>query len=245
VADYITVADLKTNMGITSSDYDALLLSAIGAASESINSYCGRTFDAATGTETAKVFYVDDPGEIVTGDFIISDAGALVVADDANGDGTFENTWTADSLTATRSFEAWPRQPEAGWPYRRVVTINGSFPTGPRRVQVTADWGWTATPDAIIMACQLAARRIAIPLLADAGADVAGVVKSVKLEGSDAVVYSDGVAGAGGVLHAPRAGALSIEAIALIEKYRTSEVIAVGQEDLRRVTTPDTVGGAV
>ena len=243
MGDYVTLSALKTNMGITTTDWDALLQTAISAASQTIDGFCGRTFDAADGTETAKTFHVDDPHEIVVGDFIISEPSEFIVADDSNGDGTFENVWTQDDLQAVRSFEPWPRNPQTGWPYRRLIALNGVFPTGSRRLRVTADWGWAAIPDPVVLAAQLTARRLALPLLADAGAPVSGAVSEVSLEGSDSVKYAASVSGqTGGDSAAMAAGALGIESKAILSPYMVVDVAAVGQEDTLVLRSPDTAG---
>lgn len=77
---------------------------------------------------------------------------------DQNGDGLF----TDETALAATDYELWPLNAALGpepSPYTAVVipvwSTVGGFPAG-ARVQVTAQWGWPAVPEAIMRAtCQI------------------------------------------------------------------------------------------
>jgi len=59
----VTLADMKTRLGISDNSQDAFLTSEINIMTEAINSYCGRVFEQGSYVQT---FYSDDYENLVT-----------------------------------------------------------------------------------------------------------------------------------------------------------------------------------
>jgi len=148
---YALLEDVKGAMRITDADEDITVEAVIEAASRLIDAYCDRSFTPATGTPTARTFVADNCGLCRVDDF--QTTTGLVVKTDGTGDGTFDLTWSSsdfqlEPLNGRRSGQAWP--------YHTIRAVGShDFPTvgarwsGQALVEVTADWGWTATPDAV------------------------------------------------------------------------------------------------
>lgn len=155
---YVTLAQLKTRLGVTDAADDALFTAAVDAATEGINHACGRDFQKAT-VATARRYRPTGAMLVITHDFH-AEAG-LVVKTDEDDDGTFETTLTASA------YELEPIDGivsgQAGWPWWKVRLVDGTvFPRGRRHtVQVTAQWGWAAVPDSIINAAYVLAEDLA------------------------------------------------------------------------------------
>lgn len=161
---YAALALLKTRLGITDTNDDASLTSALDAASQTISGYCGRQFNAA-GSATARVYYPDSPYTCTVDD--ISTITGLLVKGDYGNDGTFEITWAATdySLEPLNGIMGG----DAGWPYWRIRAVGSYlFPIWyvpvnayPRpSVQITANWGWATVPGAVAQACLVLAEEI-------------------------------------------------------------------------------------
>ena len=161
---YITQNDLKTFVGIPTGDSvdDDLLDNAINGASRQIDAFCGRKFyadDNATSREYFKRYYyclyVDD----------MSDTTGLVIKQDDNDDGTYETTVPDTEYIlfplngVVNGIEGSPfyiiqllSDGEYEWP--RSVTSNRPY------AQVTAKWGYAATPEPIKYACKMLASEL-------------------------------------------------------------------------------------
>lgn len=159
---YATLDDFKNYLfpaGNAGDDEDTMIESAIEAASRAIDAYCGRRFYTDT-TATARVYNATDPLYLSVDDF--STTTGLVVATDTGDNGTYDLTWTlntdylADPPNGTQGGLS-------GLPYTAIQAVyTRRFPiTGLRpRVQITARWGWAATPDPVAQACLIKAARI-------------------------------------------------------------------------------------
>ena len=159
---YATADQLKAylNEPALEDRYDALFDRAINAATDKITDYCDLLFEKANSgdAKTAKQFQGSGHGRIYIRDFYVPDGDTLsdvTVEVDWTDDGTHETT-----LTYLTEWIAGPSDQRAGYPYYYLEHVNGrAWPTGARpRVQVTAAWGWAATPSLVEDVClQMAA----------------------------------------------------------------------------------------
>lgn len=163
MTDYITVSELADYLNIDDADDDNALQAAITSASSGIDAWCGRNFGTDT-SATARTFRCTDPYVATVDDFW--DTASLIVKTDMGDNGTYNETWTV-----TRDYVIEPLNGVVdgipGWPYYRISALGSFyFPTtsmgsGRRpRLQVTAKWGWAATPDAVIQATKIKAARL-------------------------------------------------------------------------------------
>jgi hypothetical protein len=153
---YITPATLKPYLGIDDTDDDTLLTSACTVASDWINRHCARQFNKTT-SATARVYRAEDPCELYVHDFhTVTD---LVVKIDTADNGTYDTTLAASDYLL-EPFDGIESQ-MTGFPYRTIRAVgNYRFPIsnmGRPRVQVTAQWGWTAIPESVTLAAKLVA----------------------------------------------------------------------------------------
>ena len=143
---YITLAGLKTYLGIPDSVEDSLLEQIIESASRSIDRIANRRFylDSSASartyrpTNTMRVI-VDDIGSLI----------GLVLKTDPDDAGNYDTT-----LTINTDFIVEPTNALAqGRPVNYLTVVSSSaftIPTNARPVvQVTAKWGWPSVPDDI------------------------------------------------------------------------------------------------
>lgn len=147
---YASLDQLKSALGITTTDDDALLLTALDGASRFIDEQCGRTFTKTTsemrtfrGTGFSPVLRIDDAVSVSQ------------VATVASG---------VTTVLESVAYALDPPQPRPGWPYERLRITGGGVPGGwwpalPSVVQVTAVWGWPAVPADITVVCLSVAAR--------------------------------------------------------------------------------------
>lgn len=148
---YLTLTQLKTAIGETTSDHDADYERAIEAASRQIDEFRGDQFWLEA-VPTPRIFRPDHPDLLWTGDFA-STTGLTVETDD-DGDGIYETMWDPDE------WQAEPLRRLNGRPFDRLVAIGArEFPPFYARasVRVTARWGWPQVPQAVVQACQILA----------------------------------------------------------------------------------------
>lgn len=155
---YASEAELREHMGDTASALDQQVVErAVEAASRAIDRHCGRWFyqEAAT---SVRYYRPDDAYTAWVND--ISTTTGLVIKTDTTDDGTYATTW------ATTDYQLEPLnvdvvgsgttvQPYAWW---RIVGIDRyTYPQSSRRhtLQVTAQFGWSAVPDDVQLACLL------------------------------------------------------------------------------------------
>ncbi|WP_433519045.1 phage head-tail connector protein [Nonomuraea sp. CA-143628] len=152
--EYATLADLKTQVGITDTARDALLNNALAAASRAIDKKTGRRFwlDDTAVQRTFNPFgrtVRDERGELL----LIDDIGTLT--------GLLVETGSGSSWTAATSYETAPdnalldEQAITG-----LLLPAGSWGTTMTRVRITARWGWPTVPDEIMQATLLQAGRL-------------------------------------------------------------------------------------
>lgn len=141
---YVTTANLKVYLGITTNTDDTLLGTLIDQAQAAIDAYTGRTFEhAATGT--ARYF---DAEADVDGRTLWLDKDLCSITSVVNGDGV--TLTTADYVT----------EPRNDTPYNRLTLKASSsyvwtYTTTPENaITITGKWAYSATaPNAIILAC--------------------------------------------------------------------------------------------
>jgi hypothetical protein len=151
---YAATADFKQWLGIADSVDDALLATVLDQASRDIDNYCGRVFNQSTAA-TARYYTAPRSDELLIADCVSLSA----VATDADGDRTYEDTWTATD------YDLLPENAAAdSEPYTTIAVAPGgdySFPVGVRKgVKLTGVWGWPAVPGAVKQACLLRAAWI-------------------------------------------------------------------------------------
>jgi hypothetical protein len=153
---YITLAELKTRLGISDTVDDTLLTGATIAASRGIDGVTHRQFNKS-GTATARVFEVDHPHEVVVHDFHTT-TGLVVAVDD--GSGSYATTWDAADYQVEPLNGLMDSKP---WVYEWITAVGSrTFPRLRRAaVRVTADWGWAAVPGDIKEATFVLAEDIA------------------------------------------------------------------------------------
>lgn len=155
---YTTLVKLKAVLTLAQTTHDADLERAVESASRAVDAYTGRRFYQDS-TATAYYFSAEDPYLIPVID--ISTATGLVIEADHNGDGTFENTFTVDSFTATYGYRLMPRRPLTGHPWTALKAISGSFPVGvDGGIKITVKAGWAAVPAEVEQATILQAARL-------------------------------------------------------------------------------------
>ena len=140
---YATTAEFKQWLGIADSVDDALLATVLDQASRDIDNYCGRVFNQSTAA-TARYYTARRSDELLIADCVSLSA----VATDADGDRTYEDTWTATD------YDLLPENAAAdSEPYTTIAVAPGgdySFPVGVRKgVKLTGVWGWPAVPGAV------------------------------------------------------------------------------------------------
>ena len=156
MANYATLAQVKSALRITDQIDDALLNTAIDAASRWVDGYCGRSFVAASGTAVRdyvptgrmEPLFVDDLTDVVS------------IRIDEDLDRTFATT------LAPIDFQLEPVNSLSfanPYPYTTIrPQEDGYWPTvfGRATVRVEATFGWPAVPDAIREATILQASRL-------------------------------------------------------------------------------------
>lgn len=151
---YCTLAEVKSALRITDSTDDSLLEKAIEGASRRIDGYTGRFFyqqSATISMYTRDIYTVQLQNDLVS---------VTTLKTDDDGDGTFEDTWTANT-----DYQLQPLNTVLqSRPYNRVVAVGGkTFPIMIQPdlpgVQINGVWGWSAVPDDVREACVLLSMR--------------------------------------------------------------------------------------
>jgi hypothetical protein len=156
---YVSLADVKSALKLTSTTDDYELETAINGACRWLDGELHRTFFRTT-TATARTFKVRECGWIEVDDFWTTTD--LAIATDTDDDGTFATAWAASD------YELEPTDGvvdgETGWPYSMIYpTGSYRFPLGGvrrRRVRVTAKWGWAAVPPGVRQAALIKSIRL-------------------------------------------------------------------------------------
>jgi len=156
MADYCTLAQVKSALRITDAIDDSLLETAIDAASRWIDGYCGRNFEVASGT-TSRDYIPSGRMEPL----LIDDLTSVVsVKIDEDLDRSFATTLNEID------YQAEPVNARAfgnDYPYTRLrPQEDGYWPVSYSRatVRVEGTFGWPAVPDAVREATILQASRL-------------------------------------------------------------------------------------
>lgn len=140
MAGYCSIDELRAALRIDDVEDDAILGTAVDAASAHIDAYCGRTFEQAA-SATARAFDVVDSRLLLVDD--ISTATGLLVAGV-----TYVGNFTPDPLNAVA----------LGNPITALRATAGALQLG-STVEVTARWGWPEVPVAVKQATILLSGR--------------------------------------------------------------------------------------
>lgn len=173
MTDYVTPDEFKDFVKDDTTLDQATMATAITVASRTVEQMTNRPSGgyAAAGTTTAHYFTPHSSWELCLEDdgiqWEFGTTSGLVVKTDTNGDGTYETT-----LTNGTDFYLEPinqaRYGVSGWPYdtlQILATSSSMWPWYAQRagyrppVEVTANWGWTTTPEPVKFAVRLAANR--------------------------------------------------------------------------------------
>src|SRR5688572_14878595 len=142
MADYTSVAAVKTYLHITGTSDDSLLADLVKRASRLIDDHCGRWFDARTETR-----YYDALGSHMTGRLLLLDADLLSVTSVVNGDGA-----TIPSSEYILRPVNWP--PYFGIALKHASNTRWTYTTSPENaIAVTGSWGFsTIIPEPVVHA---------------------------------------------------------------------------------------------
>lgn len=161
--DYLTAVEFKSRANITVADFDDRIADAILGAVRLIEARCARRFWADADV-VQRLYWPRDPDVAVVHD--ISTTTGLVIEQDTTGDGTFDETWSADDydlgpVNADAYDAADTFAPAHAW-WEIHAVDDKSFRVGSRRpsLRVTARFGWSAVPDDITDATFLLANRL-------------------------------------------------------------------------------------
>lgn len=153
---YVELEDLKKTLQLDGLNYANLdLKDIIAAASRKVNDHTERRFYLDADANQVRYYTPDDPWTLYVDDIVTVTS---LKTDDA-GDGTFENTWVANTdyvaypLNAVTDAEPWTHF---------CVHPSGSFtfPTAmPRSVELTGKFGWSAVPWQVKLATKMLAHR--------------------------------------------------------------------------------------
>jgi hypothetical protein len=177
---YCTLAEIKTELGITDTQDDTFLEGVVNAVSREIDAITHRRFYAATQTR----FFTPEWSDLLLVDDLLT---VTTLKTDEDGDGIYEITWlTSDYLlepyNAPSESQAEPytqirRAPNGRYWFpaggARLATIAGSGlafwrPDAPIRapvakgVEIAGSWGFSsATPPVVNKACLIQGARVA------------------------------------------------------------------------------------
>ena len=198
---YVTIADVRSAIGLSDTIDDLSINLAISAAEDLIDGYCGRSFGTAGTVATARVYSSTVPDLVA-----IDDATAITLVETDPGlDGSWQDDWTSSD---------WQAEPLNGlnnglsWPYTRLRAVGDYLypPSNKAAVRVTGTWGWPAVPDAVKQATiQTTIRlfkRLDTPLGYGGGPDTGLLYVSRQLDGDVALLlapYRRGPAIVGGI----------------------------------------------
>lgn len=152
---YASLAEVKAALDITDSVDDTVIEGTIEAVSRAFDNYTGRFF-WVDGSVSIRYYQTPFSDRVYTDD--ISTSTGLIVATDNNGDGTFENTWSASDYNLQEYNAALD-----SLPYSCIETAlqgNYTFPSVKRGVKITAKFGWAAVPKPINNVCVIQSERI-------------------------------------------------------------------------------------
>jgi hypothetical protein len=149
---YVGLEEMKDRLGITDSDGDYALQTAIATSAGWVNGYCGRHFNRITEART----YQPDNVWVLDIDDLVDDP-SIAVAVDQDGDVVYEQSWTRNTDYQLRygagRYNRNITGTGAARPFRQLQVIQSGkwLPfTWPYshldRVQITGPWGWPQVP---------------------------------------------------------------------------------------------------
>jgi hypothetical protein len=174
---YATLDELKhiNVLNISTTNSDDILETVIEGISRAIDNYCGRRFFAASETR----FYTPEQSSYLAIDDVSTTASFTLLTDDG-ADGTYENTWVADT-----DFELLPYNAVLdGLPYTSIEIKplgNFRFPIQRKSVKITASFGWAAVPKPVNRACVLQATRLFKRYITPLGQSAATAIGTINL----------------------------------------------------------------
>ena len=158
--DYAASTDFKAYLGIDDDDDDVELALALTAASRAIDRHTRRQFGVVAAPEAR--YYAARWSRtlgvwLVAIDDLQSTMG-LVVKLDTAGDATYTTTISAGDYVlrprnAVAKSDVWTELMVRADATNQPDGTDGEF-------EITAPWGWTAFPDAVVQACLLQASRV-------------------------------------------------------------------------------------
>jgi len=159
---YCTLAELKTYLGLSGSGQDDNLENAVEAGSREIDAICGRFFYQTSSED--KYFTPINQYEISVPD--ISTPSGLAVYTDTTDNGTHDTTLTINTDFYTKPLDAGNEV--GGVQYQPITHITildkrSSERFNPdivKNIKITAQWGWSAVPNAIQQATLLQSTRL-------------------------------------------------------------------------------------
>jgi hypothetical protein len=153
---YATLAELKTEIGISDSTDDGALELALDTASRWLDEKCGWRF-FTTGTDESRYYTAEHAHRLAVPEGLIS---LTTLACDQDGDRTYEETWTV-----TTDYDLTPDNAALdGEPYTHIEIAplgRYGFSKWRKGVKLTGKFGYAATaPKPIKRACVLKAQQL-------------------------------------------------------------------------------------
>jgi hypothetical protein len=153
VPSFATVEQLAEHLGVRDTLDQAPMVAALAAAEDAVRGHCGRTFEVAGATATARVFAPASAITVYPDDFL--EMTGVTVTDDG----------TAVDMTTVDGFPLNGRHNGTAWPITRLTRRSGCWASWDscRRgdqvpsISVTARWGWPAVPAPVTSATLLIA----------------------------------------------------------------------------------------
>lgn len=152
---YVELEEMRQFLSMSGTYADPTFRRAVMAASRAIDGLCDRRFWKDTDANQVRYYTPSSSGLVVIDD--LTTMTSLQV--DQGGDGTFEETWTADTEYVLEPLNA----AADSRPYTRVEAHPAGakwFPGYPRSVKVTGRFGWPAVPAEVVQATSILAHLL-------------------------------------------------------------------------------------
>lgn len=164
---YVTLAELKTTLGLESETYaDDDLTNALASASAAVDEMAGRTF--GTTVSSTRLYETDRETTVAFNDMVAVSGVAL----DEDGTGTWVDLEATDYVLLPRNAAL------DGEPYTSLrltpAYARGTCFTADSVVRITGTGGWPTVPDEIALATSILATRL-VKRVREAPFGVAGV----------------------------------------------------------------------
>jgi hypothetical protein len=154
---YLTVAEFKERVNITTSAQDGAIETALKAASRQIDNFCGRTFTQSA-EEARYLTALPWRGPLVGSGVVLPTDEFVSLTEIATDDGSGAYA----TVIAAEDYRYLPLSaPAEGEPYTAVDLLNNlGWPTGADAIRLTGIWGWPEVPAVIAEATHLTANRL-------------------------------------------------------------------------------------